>query len=220
MKEMDQLKKTVAQLRAPDGCPWDKEQTHKSLTGCLVEECSEVLDTIDRDDKEHMREELGDLLLQVLMHSQIAEEEGHFRFEEVTKEINEKLIRRHPHVFGDLKGVEDSNDVLKKWDEIKKAEKQAKGKVEDKLFKDLPPSLPSLLFARDVFKQIQKKSINASTDIEESLIEKNAKDLTEEKLGEVLFQWVASARFAEIDPEAALRRYTNKLVSKLEEKYS
>ena len=111
----------MAKLRAPDGCPWDREQTHQSLARCLVEETSEVLECIDADDRGNLREELGDLLLQVVMHAQIAEEDGAFDLEDVGREINEKLIRRHPHVFGENAGLESAEEVLARWDEIKDA---------------------------------------------------------------------------------------------------
>ena len=112
MEEVNALKKTVANLREPGGCPWDQEQTHQSLTICLVEECSELLEAIDNLDFELMREELGDLLLQVVMHARLAEEEGHFNFEDVARDIDAKLIRRHPHVFGEGIHLESSGEVL------------------------------------------------------------------------------------------------------------
>ena len=100
MSALDDLRRTVARLRAPDGCPWDREQTHQTLTRCLIDECSELLDAIDRLDLPHMREELGDVLVQIVFHAQLAAERGEFDFDDVAREINEKLVRRHPHVFG------------------------------------------------------------------------------------------------------------------------
>src|SRR5580698_9839091 len=126
MSAIDDLCSTVARLRAPDGCPWDREQTHQTLTRCLIDECSELLDTIDRMDLPHMREELGDVLIQVIFHAQLAEEAGRFDLEDVAREVNEKLIRRHPHVFGDGK-LETSAQVLTQWDLIKAREKPAPG---------------------------------------------------------------------------------------------
>ena len=111
MSEIQRLREIVAKLRAPDGCPWDIEQTHRSLSRCLIEETSEVLETIDDLDMSAMREELGDLLLQVVMHSQIAEESESFDLEDVAREINEKLIRRHPHVFGKGTRITKSSDT-------------------------------------------------------------------------------------------------------------
>ncbi|WOO40141.1 MazG family protein [Rubellicoccus peritrichatus] len=206
MSAIDDLRETVARLRAPDGCPWDIEQTHKSLCDCLIEECGELLDTIDREDFEHMREELGDLLLQVVMHAQMAEEEGRFNFDDAAREINEKLIRRHPHVFGDL-SLEDSDAVLLKWEEIKAAEKK-NGPEEDKSpFKHLPPQLPALLYAREIFKQIEKKSLPAEGILDRDAISSLSNGLTEATAGARLFALTAACRSAGIDPESALRRH-------------
>ncbi|WP_035797644.1 MazG family protein [Butyrivibrio sp. MB2005] len=129
MKSFDELKEVVRKLRAPDGCPWDKEQTHSSLKPGCIEEAAEVLCGINVYERtgnpENLKEELGDLLLQVVMQAQIAEEEGIFTMDDVAKGITEKLIRRHPHVFGDVE-VADSKEVLKNWDEIKAKEKEGK----------------------------------------------------------------------------------------------
>ena len=124
---IQELRKTVARLRAPDGCPWDRAQTHQSLADCLVEECSELLDTIDRQDMEHMLEELGDVLLQVVMHAQLAEESKFFDLNQVAKEVNRKLVRRHPHVFGDEKAG-NPEEALSRWEAIKATEKNHNNK--------------------------------------------------------------------------------------------
>ena len=173
MSAIDDLIQTVAALRDPDtGCPWDIEQTHQSITDCLIDECCELLQTIDRNDMHHMEEELGDVLLQVVFHAQMAKEAGHFDFDAVCKEINEKLIRRHPHVFGE-DALGDSDAVLKKWDEIKAAEKK-RGPQQEGKFKDLPRQLPALMFAQDVYKQIQKQDMPAGDVIDEGGIEMTA----------------------------------------------
>ena len=129
MNSFDELKEVVRRLRAPDGCPWDKEQTHSSLKPGCIEEAAEVICGINVYEKtgnpENLKEELGDLLLQVVMQAQIAEEEGIFTMDDVAKGITEKLIRRHPHVFGDVK-VADSKQVLVNWEEIKAKEKEGK----------------------------------------------------------------------------------------------
>ncbi|QYY36103.1 MazG family protein [Ruficoccus sp. ZRK36] len=200
------LRRTVARLRAPDGCPWDREQTHQSLCDCLVEEVAELLETIDRLDMPHMREELGDLLLQVVMHAQMAEEAGYFDLEAVAAEINEKLIRRHPHVFGDL-DLKDSEAVLTTWDQIKAQEKK-NGVQSEGLFKHLPPSLSALLTARDVYKQIVKKQLPAPASVDKHAIETLSAQLTEEEAGKRLFELAAACRLSGIDPESALRRFT------------
>ncbi|MDR0353966.1 MAG: MazG family protein [Opitutaceae bacterium] len=125
MSAIHELRQTIARLRAPGGCPWDREQTHASLTRCLIDECSELLETIDALDMPHMREELGDVLIQVVFHAQLAEEAGHFDLDDVAREVNEKLIRRHPHVFGGSR-LATSEQVLVKWEQIKAQEKAAK----------------------------------------------------------------------------------------------
>lgn len=118
---IEEFKEVIRRLRADDGCPWDKVQTHESLKKCLSDECEEVLEAIDNNDYENLKEELGDVLLQVVMHSQIASEEGKFTFEDVVTEVSRKMIRRHPHVFG--KEESETGDAVT-WEEIKKLEKQ------------------------------------------------------------------------------------------------
>ena len=125
MKVFDEFVETIALLRGENGCPWDIKQTHESLKECLLEESGEVIEAIDKKDDENLCEELGDLLLQVVMHAQIAAEEGRFTIEDVVRGVNDKMIRRHPHVFGDAK-VESVEDGLKLWEEIKKQEKSRK----------------------------------------------------------------------------------------------
>lgn len=214
MSSIQALKETVARLRAPDGCPWDREQTHQSICDCFIEECAELLETIDRGDMEHMREELGDVLLHIVMHAQMAEEAGHFDFEAVSQEVNEKLIRRHPHVFGD-DSAEDSDSVVKKWEEIKALEKK-NGIQSEGLFKHLPPQLSSLLFARDVFKQIEKKKLTVVDEFAPQKVVELADGLTEEEAGRQLFELAAACRKSGIDPESALRRYTQKVTDSIE----
>ena len=163
MKEIQRLRDIVAKLRGPDGCPWDQVQTHHSLAKCLVEEASETLEAIDREDYDSMREELGDLLLQVVFHALLAEEHGKFDLEEVAVEINEKLIRRHPHVFGEPdERVNSAEEVLERWERIKAEEKKSRGDPADQLriFKDLPPQLPALLYDNDVYKRAEKAGLN------------------------------------------------------------
>lgn len=125
MQIFDEFVTTIAALRAENGCPWDRKQTHESLKECLTEEAGEVLAAIDNQDDENLCEELGDLLLQVVMHAQIAAEENRFTIEDVVRGVNEKMIRRHPHVFGDEK-VESVEEGLNLWEQIKKQEKEGK----------------------------------------------------------------------------------------------
>jgi XTP/dITP diphosphohydrolase/tetrapyrrole methylase family protein/MazG family protein len=218
MSSIDDLIQTVAALREPEtGCPWDVEQDHQSLAECLVDECCELLQTIDRLDMDHMEEELGDVLLQVVMHAQIAQEAGHFDFEAVCAVVNEKLVTRHPHVFGDNAKLGDSDAVLKQWDEIKADEKK-RGPQQVGHFKDLPRQLPALMFAQDVYKQIQKLKIDASNVIDEGGIAMTTAALAADEvaLGKQLFEIAAACRIKKIDPESALRRYTQNVMDALE----
>ena len=208
MASIDNLIDTVARLRAPGGCPWDREQTHRSLCGGMIEEVAEFIETVDLDEKPHMCEELGDLLLQVVMHAQIAAENGDFTFDDVAAGVNEKMIRRHPHVFGDL-SLKDSAAVLKKWDEIKATEKNNSTKPKaDDLFKDVPATLSALFRAREVWKAVTKKNLCPGDTADREKIDALAATLTEESAGNALFEIVAACRQAGIDPENALRRKT------------
>ena len=142
----EEFLKIIETLRGENGCPWDREQTHTSLKPCVMEEAAELVCAIRIYDQtgnsENMQEELGDLLLQVVMHSQIAQEEGLFTIEDVINTVSEKMIRRHPHVFGSVY-AENSDQVLNNWEEIKKAEKEGKSWIESPL-REIPPELPSL----------------------------------------------------------------------------
>ena len=218
MSGIEKLLVTVAKLRDPDtGCPWDIEQSHQSITDCLIDECCELLQTIDRLDIEHMEEELGDVLLQVIFHAQIAKENGHFDFDSVCEVLNEKLVRRHPHVFGDKKDLSNSESVLERWELIKSKEKK-RGFVAKGLFKDLPPQLPALMFAEDVHKQIVKKSIDASEFYDSYLITKltETQSKDESAIGALLFNLVAWCKDNKIEPESALRRYAQNVVDSIE----
>jgi XTP/dITP diphosphohydrolase/tetrapyrrole methylase family protein/MazG family protein len=213
MSAIEELKKTMARLRGPDGCPWDQDQTHQSISRCLIEECAELLETIDRLDMDHMREELGDVLLQVVFHARMAEEAGFFSFEDVAAGINEKLIRRHPHVFGEVK-LQDSAEVLKQWEEIKAREK-GNSQPDVRKLKELPSSLPALLYAWDVVKQLQRKELLAELPGADEAV-KLAEGLDEERAGELLFEISAACRLAGIDPESALRRHVGRLIVQIE----
>jgi len=152
----------------------------------------------------HMREELGDVLMNIFMHARMAEEAGHFDLEDVAREVNEKLIRRHPHVFA--KGdAQTSEQVLNRWDEIKKQEKKNTPASED-IFKHLPKQLCATLQARALFKQIEKEKLPAAPEVDFEKIKNRAQGLTEQQAGKALFEWCAACRLAGIDPESALRR--------------
>lgn len=214
MSAIDDLRKTIARLRGPGGCPWDQEQTHASLTRCLIDECSELLDTIDRLDLPHMREELGDVLIQVIFHAQLAEEAGKFDLEDVAREVNEKLIRRHPHVFGENK-LETSEQVLIQWEAIKATEK-GPGPKKNGTFKELPPRLPALMFAEAIWKQIEKKSLPVEGIADAKAIHELGEQLDDAELGRRLFELAAAARVRGLDPEGALRLHASKVMHDVE----
>jgi XTP/dITP diphosphohydrolase/tetrapyrrole methylase family protein/MazG family protein len=215
MSAIEDLRRTMARLRAPDGCPWDREQTHQTLARCLIDECSELLDTIDRNDLPHMREELGDVLIQVVFHAQLASERGDFNFDDVAREINEKLIRRHPHVFG-TGHADTSAKVIEVWEKVKAQEKAAAGKTESTVFKQLPPRLPALMFAEDVWKQIQKKKLPADGVVDTAQVDALGRHLDAATLGRMLFELTAAARFKGLDPEGALRQETARVMRDVE----
>jgi XTP/dITP diphosphohydrolase/tetrapyrrole methylase family protein/MazG family protein len=220
MSAIDELKATMARLRAPDGCPWDQEQTHASLVRCLIDEVSELIDTIDRNDYPHMREELGDVLIQVVFHAQIAAEKGLFDFDDVARDINEKLVRRHPHVFGTAK-LETSEQVIVEWEKIKATEKKngpAGTNGATGVFKELPPRLPALMFAEAVWKQIEKKQLPVDGVVDVAQVQAVGRELDEARLGKMLFELTAAARAKGLDPEGALRLHASKVMRTVEEK--
>ena len=215
---LNRLREIVARLRAPDGCPWDREQTHTSLRAGLVEEAYEVVAAIDANDDANLCEELGDLLLQVVFHAQIAEEQSRFGFDDVAHSIAEKLIRRHPHVFGEEKCA-DSAEVLMKWEDLKRAEK---GTKPASALDGISGGLPALLHAE----KIQKKAARVGFDwsnaepvfakVREELAEIEAAVASaqpariEDEVGDLLFSVVNLARKLKIDGETALRASTEK----------
>lgn len=214
---IDELRATIARLRAPGGCPWDIEQTHQSLVRCLIDEVSELIDTIDREDYPHMCEELGDVLIQVVFHAQIAEERGKFDLDAVAREVNEKLIRRHPHVFGDDAKLGTAGDVIVKWEQIKAQEKK-NGPAQSGLFKEQPPRLPATMLAEAVWKQIEKKSLPVEGAVDVARIRALGEELDDEQLGRVLFELCAAARAKGLDPEGALRRESDRVMRAVEAK--
>jgi XTP/dITP diphosphohydrolase/tetrapyrrole methylase family protein/MazG family protein len=218
MSAMDELRETMRRLRSRDGgCPWDQEQTHASLVRCLIDEVSELIDTIDREDYPHMREELGDVLIQVVFHACIAEEKGQFDLEDVAREINEKLIRRHPHVFGTGK-LDTSDQVITQWEAIKATEKKngppASGAG---VFKELPPRLPALMFAEAIWKQIEKKQLPVDGVVDRARVAAMSETLDEAELGRTLFELTAAARAKGLDPEGALRLHATKVMRAVEQ---
>ena len=145
--EFDRLVRTMWRLRQPDGCPWDREQTHRSITKHLVEEAYEAVEAIEADDREHLVEELGDVLEQVVLHAQIAADEGAFTIDDVVRGLNEKLVRRHPHVFGEHAAAGDGGEVQDIWDDVKAVERAAQGEGDapQGLLDSVPRSLPALI---------------------------------------------------------------------------
>jgi XTP/dITP diphosphohydrolase/tetrapyrrole methylase family protein/MazG family protein len=214
-KAIDELRATIARLRAPGGCPWDIEQSHQSLVRCLIDEVSELIDTIDRSDYPHMREELGDVLIQVVFHAQIADEAGAFDLDAVAREVNEKLVRRHPHVFGEAAKLGDAAAVLVKWDEIKAAEKK-NGPAQSGVFKEQPPRLPATMGAEATWKQIEKKSLPVAGVVDGERIRGLGAGLDDAALGRALFELCAAARAKGLDPEGALRRETARVMRGVE----
>jgi tetrapyrrole methylase family protein/MazG family protein len=210
----ESLQETVAHLRAPEGCPWDREQTHATLRANLLEETYEVLDAIDADDPTAMTEELGDLLLQVVLHAQIALEAGEFTAADVIAAIHSKLIRRHPHVFGDVK-VRGVSDVLDNWEKLKAAERGQATKPDKGVLGSVPRGLPALLQAdtyqrragRVGFDWPDISGVKAKIDEEIAEVESSAEgDAREEEIGDLLFATVNWARWLKVEPETALRR--------------
>ncbi len=208
-RQIERLRAILHRLRAPGGCPWDAEQTHESLVPNLIEEAYETVDAIRRDDIPHLREELGDLLLQVVFHSELASERGDFDMDEVARGISEKLIRRHPHVFG-ASGADDTESVLRQWDEIKRAEK---GTEDEAFLHGIGQGLPALLRAAKLQKKASKVGFDwpdeggVTDKIREELDEVAAADSPEaaaEEIGDLLFSVVNLARFRKLDPEVLL----------------
>ena len=234
----------MAALRAPNGCPWDRKQTHESLKPYLLEETYEVLESIDHADRAKLPEELGDVLLQVLFHSQIASEAGHFSIDDVLDALADKLIRRHPHVFGN--GTSDTtptnaDQVVAKWEDIKRAERQAAGRRESVL-DGVPTTLPALLRAYQIqaraarvgfdwthdatgFDQVLGKieeeikelrlALRAPTSTEtDSSASATRQEEIAAEFGDVLFSLVNLSRFIKVNPEDALRQAANRFVDR------
>lgn len=224
--ELQKLREIVARLRAPGGCPWDREQTHRSLRGCMIEEAYEVVDAIDRNADQDLREELGDFLLQVFMHAQIAEEEGRFTLDDIAQTISEKLIRRHPHVFGDA-SAHDSEAVLKQWDAIKRKEK---GTPADASRLDgVTASLPALLRSAAIHKKASKAGFDWDDakgvlgkvreeldELEAEMAAGNAIEI-EKEVGDLLFSVVNLSRKLKVDPELALTASTLKFIRRFQQ---
>ena len=213
----NQLVALMARLRAPDGCPWDQKQTFDTIKPYLLEETYEVLDAIDARDWPELSEELGDLMLQPVFFAQMAAEAGHFRIEDCLQAINDKLIRRHPHIFGEVI-AETAEDVKRNWDVIKAEEKSGKGRPKGALLDGISRALPALAEAQ----QIAAKAASQGFDwpgiapvfdkLQEELTELDEARATgrpaeiEDEFGDILFVMANLARFLNLDPEQALRK--------------
>ena len=182
--EFDRLVRTMWRLRQPDGCPWDREQTHRSITKHLVEEAYEAVEAIEADDREHLIEELGDVLEQVVLHAQIAADEGAFTIDDVVRSLNEKLVRRHPHVFGEHAAAGDGGEVQDIWDDVKAVERAAQGEGDapQGLLDSVPRSLPALMQAQKISKRAAKAGFEWDTiaDIWDKVAEERAEFEREE----------------------------------------
>ncbi|MDD3173106.1 MAG: nucleoside triphosphate pyrophosphohydrolase [Herbinix sp.] len=213
----------IRKLRSKEGCPWDREQTHESLKTCLIEECYETIEAIDNKDNENLCEELGDILLQVTLHSAIAEETQEFSIDDVITAETEKMIRRHPHVFGDTV-INNSEGVVKNWEEIKKMEKKANNIVEEIL--EVPKAFPATIRAEKIqkkaskagmdfegYEQVFKKVYEELQELRES-IENGDKREIEEEYGDVLFTIVNLSRFLQLNAENSLTNATNKFINR------
>lgn len=221
MEEFKELVDVIARLRAKDGCQWDREQTHSTLRPNMIEEAYEAVDAIDDNDLKHLQEELGDVLLQVLLHSQIASEEGAFSIEDVSRELKEKLIHRHPHVFGNVK-VNSTDDILNNWDKLKAEEKTHRKSAMDGISK----AQSALMSAQKISKRAVKTGFEWPN--EKSLYEciysefeefkeaekEGNKDHMEEEYGDILFATVNLARWNKIDAEQALLKANKKFMKR------
>ena len=214
LSKFDTLTSIIARLRGPDGCPWDREQTHRSLRINLLSEAYEVLEALDGDDPDKLCEELGDLLLQIVLHAQIAADNGEFQIDDVVRSISAKLIHRHPHVFGAGK-ADTAEEVMHNWEDLKREERDE----ETSMLTGVPKQMPALAYAYE----ISRRAVRMGFEWEnlEGVIDKVVEEIREikeagdreeraQELGDLLFTLVNYARWQGIDPEAALREANNK----------
>lgn len=220
-KNLEELVEVIRVLRSENGCQWDREQTHYTLKPNMLEEAYEAVDAIDSNDMKHLKEELGDVLLQVVLHSQIAKESGAFTIEDVAQGIKEKLIRRHPHVFGDVK-VGSTKEILDNWDEIKKQEKPHRTSIMDGISK----SQSALMSAQKISKKAVKVGFEwpnektlydcvfSEIDEFQQACKSGDREHIEEEMGDIFFAMVNLARWNKIDAEQALLKANKKFISR------
>ena len=223
MSEAERLRGIMERLRGPAGCPWDREQTFASLRTFLIEEAYEVIDALDRGDPGALREELGDLLFQIVFLSRIAEEQGSFDLEAVMRGIGDKIVHRHPHVFGEGR-LDTSAEVLRQWEEIKSGERRRRGG--GSMFASVPPGLPALLKALRISAKAARVGFDWPdgaalwTKVEEELTELRealrlgAKEAIAEEIGDLLFTLANVARQADLDPEQILQEANRKFLDR------
>ena len=214
LKKFDALVEIIARLRAPDGCPWDRQQTHATLRGNLLSECYEVLEVLDEGDASKLCEELGDLLLQIVLHARIAADSGEFEIGDVIEGITTKIIHRHPHVFGTGE-AKDAEEVMHNWEAIKREEREEG----TSMLEGVPKSMPALGYAYEISRRAVRvgfewESIEGVIDklVEEvkEIKDSNSREEKEQEFGDFLFTLVNVARWEGIDPEAALREANRK----------
>jgi tetrapyrrole methylase family protein/MazG family protein len=227
MSEFYKLVDIIKTLRGPGGCPWDRKQTHKSLTPYLLEETYEVLEAIDGADDERLKEELGDLLLQVVLHAEIASENGDYSIDDIANALSEKLIRRHPHVF-EKKADLTPDEVTVNWEHIKLEKDELKDGEKKSVLSGVPKTLPALLRAYRVqekaarfgfdWEKVEDIIVKLDEEVAELKVELAAQNEAgiEEELGDLLFSVVNIARFLKINPEGTLNRITNKFKRRFE----
>ena len=223
-REFSYLQGVIAALRGPNGCPWDQKQTHESLKKYAIEEVYELLDAITAEDTDAIISELGDVLLQVMLHAQIGDDEGMFAIEDVIQSLTEKMINRHPHVFGETE-VKDAEEVVRNWDQIKRKEKEDAGMKEESLLDGIEQSLPQTLVAYDIQKRAAKVGFDwketepmwdkVNEEIrefqEEVTVEDNEEEMKRE-YGDILFALINLGRFYKISPEEALHETNMKFI--------
>lgn len=222
-KEFSQLRQIIAELRGPNGCPWDKKQTHESLRKYLLEESYELIEAINEGDIDHIIEELGDVLLQVMLHSQIGEDEGYFSIDDVLEGISDKMIRRHPHVFGEEQ-ADSVDDVMKHWQNAKKQEAKTD---RESVLEGINSALPNLMQAYELQKRAAKIGFDWTNvegawekvkeeilEFQEELKEVNNNEQIESEFGDILFSLVNIARFYKVDPELAIFRTNKKFIQR------
>jgi len=237
-KSFDDLVQIMARLRAPGGCPWDRKQTHETLKPYLLEEAYEVLEAIDHGRTPQLREEMGDLLLQVIFHAQIAAESGTFTIEDVVQHLCDKLVRRHPHVFGGAEEqdkAKNADEVYARWEQIKRAEREESGEPRSAL-DGVPKTLPALLRAYQIqarasrvgfdwpkLDEVLKKLDEELGEWREAMAQAESCDgdpaaarRVEDELGDVLFTLVNAARFLKVNPEDTLRRTVDRFIERFQ----